>query len=280
LLTRFVVCVSVVLIGCGGTLADPPTADLGLARAWKGQMFVGTAPFDPFPTAYDSDLHVSVSDYAVRVAGVCPDGTGTIVATGSGPKAEWSGALQCAPARVGQCAADVLTMHHIVFTLNGDTLEADGQGVASGCGVDREILFAYSGGPNTAPPRAPLSRALAGQWVGDLIVTPQGGTATTIPSRLMRITTTSNAALIVGGLCPGAAGELLLADGDGDSLQWFGTMLCGATITLGSCPDTFLRYGGVRLTLQPDGTMRVDAQGETSGCSSAVPAAATMTMTR
>lgn len=270
-----------VATGCGsGNLADPPTADLGFARVWDGEMIVGTAPFDPSPTAYAAKLRASVSGYQVRIGGLCPDGTGVIVARSSSDKAEWTGALSCAPANIGPCTAEVVTLHTILFTLMGDTLAASGQGVASGCGRARDILFAYSGGPEVLGPPAPINPAFAGRWSGDLTVTTSAPGTTTLPNRTMTITTGVGTALLVGGLCPGASSEIVLASGHGEVLQWYGNMICESSTSLAGCPDALVRYTSATATLLPSGALDVGARGDIAACGATVSATATMVMTR
>jgi len=126
-------------VACGGSPTGsvppppPPPLDPGFGGTWVGPtsvVFEGNPP-----SSYIGRLDISVSRDRAVVLGVCPDGSGSVVAIGTGQHAQWDGQLRCPPIAFTACSAVVFTYFSGILMLNGNTLTAQGLGSASGCGV-------------------------------------------------------------------------------------------------------------------------------------------------
>jgi hypothetical protein len=126
--------VAVALFACGGGSGGGGGDPGGLDTAFRG-LWVGTFTFDGALTGSDSgQLAFSVAGNSAQIGYLCPDGTGTVTATGSGNTANWSGTLACAPtAGSSNCPAAVFTFSSLTSTLNGASVNVLTQGNLSGC---------------------------------------------------------------------------------------------------------------------------------------------------
>ena len=125
-------------VGCG------PAVDPAIQGEWLGSTTVTFVGYSPF--AYQSRLIVTTDDSRVNVVGACPDGTGLLVATGSGRSADWSGGARCSPVRIEDCpsVALVYTGGHLEMT-DDRALYARGIGIANGCGISADVSMTFNG---------------------------------------------------------------------------------------------------------------------------------------
>ena len=82
--------VTSLLCACGSGPGAPLNS--ALAGTWTGPV---TVNYFGNAASYTGHIVVAVSGNAASVAGVCPYGSGTLTATGSGNSATWSGELVC-----------------------------------------------------------------------------------------------------------------------------------------------------------------------------------------
>lgn len=121
---------------CGGTMRPPdplPNKDTG---AWVGHFsftMTGEAP-----RTYDGPVTLTqnaTDPRSVDVTGLCPDGTGTITASGFDGTYTWDGAFECAnPTFLNMCPI-TLRYTSVRVTVIGDamTLHADGKALSAAC---------------------------------------------------------------------------------------------------------------------------------------------------
>jgi hypothetical protein len=108
-----------------------------LAGIWKGIfVFRGNVT-----GSYFGELTVAVDGDSAQIDDFCPDGGGTLSATGSGNSAAWQGRLACPSISVKGCSSVVLTFNFATATLNDRTLTL----VAAGS-VATPAGCVYSGG--------------------------------------------------------------------------------------------------------------------------------------
>jgi hypothetical protein len=124
--------VAISLSACGGSSGSPGQAGLNTAF---GGLWVGTFTLAGAITgSATGQLAVSVSGDSMDVGFLCPDGTGTVTASGSGNSASWSGSLVCPPTSgASNCPAGVFTFSSMASTLSGTTLNVLAQSNLSGC---------------------------------------------------------------------------------------------------------------------------------------------------
>lgn len=145
---RLVACLAVALAftGCGST--DTPLAPLdpSFAKTWSGDYSmtctgVGTVAY-PGVTA---TFAVVGNDLTAWLA--CSDGSGrSVVATGSGKSATWTGAFSCPPSVMGACSSWVFSRSLVTYMLNDDgTLTASGVGSLAGCGYNTDCTTSFTG---------------------------------------------------------------------------------------------------------------------------------------
>lgn len=131
--------VAVLASACGGPSASPE-----FAGRWEGtvaQSFVGLAAIQ-----YATALHVEVQGEDVTASGVCADGSGSLRAEGTGPRAEWKGAYACPPIAFSDCQAVTLTYTTASLEVSPDgSLRAQGAGFATGCGASRAFTSVFTG---------------------------------------------------------------------------------------------------------------------------------------
>jgi hypothetical protein len=90
---------------------------------------------------------IAVSGQTATVSAICPDGSGSVSAQGSGNSAQWQGSFTCPPvALAGTCAAITLTHQTASLMLDSTgTLTATGSGLASGCGITSALTLTFDG---------------------------------------------------------------------------------------------------------------------------------------
>lgn len=137
---RLALGVLIVFCGCG---ASAPLSQ-SLGGVWKGTANVNFTGGSPY--AYFATVTVSVTGNSANISGVCTDGSGTVVATGSGTSALYNGTLACAPVELAGCSLaltyssvairettsglDVLCTGTSMFCTSADTVFTDFSGTA------------------------------------------------------------------------------------------------------------------------------------------------------
>jgi hypothetical protein len=133
--------------GGGGEAPVVPAADLDprLAGAWPGTLTV--TPRGYASSSAPGTLEVAVAGRSATISKVCPDGSGSLVATGSDRAAAWSGSLACPPVAVGPCPSVVATLTSATGTLSADglTLTVDALGTATGCFTTLGLTMSFVG---------------------------------------------------------------------------------------------------------------------------------------
>jgi hypothetical protein len=124
---------------CGGNMRPPdplPTPDAG---EWAGQFSFAMA--GSAPRKYDGSITLAqnVSDSrSVDVSGLCPDGSGTVIASGFNGSYQWTGGFQCHnPTFVNICPV-TLRYTSVRVDVVGDsmTLHAEGKALSAACEMD------------------------------------------------------------------------------------------------------------------------------------------------
>jgi len=126
------------LCACGSN-----TLNGAFAKAWLGTSTVtilGQAPVN-FP----SQLNITVSGDNATLTNICPDGSGSITATGSGNSAAWSGSVNCFVP--GNNCTLTLTYKSTALSLSSDnrTITSDASGTANGCGLSTTFTVHFVG---------------------------------------------------------------------------------------------------------------------------------------
>jgi hypothetical protein len=97
------------------------------------------------PQSFSGEVQVAVSGENATFSGFCLDGTGSVVAHGSGNSASWSGSFACPAVAFTGCSSVVLTFQSASATLNGSTMNAQGAGNAAGCTVSKGFTISIAG---------------------------------------------------------------------------------------------------------------------------------------
>jgi hypothetical protein len=127
-----------VLCACG---SSPLNSAFG--KAWLGTSTV-TIPGQA-PVSFTSQLNITVSGDNATLTNLCPDGSGSLTATGSGNSAAWSGSVSCFIP--GNGCTLTLTYKSTALSLSSDnrTLTSDASGTASGCGLNTTFTVHFVG---------------------------------------------------------------------------------------------------------------------------------------
>lgn len=90
---------------------------------------------------------MAVAGRTATISKVCPDGTGSVAATGSDRGAAWGGSLACPAVAVGPCPSVVATLTSATGTLSADglTLTVDALGSATGCFTTLGVTMRFVG---------------------------------------------------------------------------------------------------------------------------------------
>jgi hypothetical protein len=134
--------------GGGGEPAALPQADLDarLGGTWPGTLTI--TPQGYAASNALASLDVVVTGRTATLSRLCPDGTGSVAATGSDRSAAWSGSLVCPPVAVaGLCASVVATLSSATGTLSADglTLTVDALGSGAGCSTRLGFTMRFVG---------------------------------------------------------------------------------------------------------------------------------------
>jgi hypothetical protein len=136
----------VLMVGCGGGL-DP-----GFAGTWGGDLYFS---YQRQQFIFPGPLVVSVTGDSAKLGRVCPDGTGSLAATGSGLAVTWSGSMTCNAAAIGSCSSVLMTYTSAGASLSlpmdgsGDPtiLVFGGTGTGAGCGLSGPFTVSLFGTP-------------------------------------------------------------------------------------------------------------------------------------
>jgi hypothetical protein len=143
---------ALLLASCGdddddGSAAPPPAAaplDPAFSGTWTGTTTVSSTAVDPL--SFPSALVIAASGQTATVSAICPDGSGSVVAQGSGRSAQWQGSTACPPLETDVCSAVTLTFQNATLTLNEDgTLTTNAAGIATGCAITVPVTFTFDG---------------------------------------------------------------------------------------------------------------------------------------
>jgi hypothetical protein len=146
--TPWIVAAAVAIAGCGGSSSttEPPT-DLNPAftGTWNGNTLVSVPSYPS--SSIPGQLVVTASGRTATITRVCPDGTDTVMATGSGHSVAWTGSLACPPVPVSLCPAvtATLTMASGLLSADGTTLTVEAAGTASGCSLSSPVTLGFVG---------------------------------------------------------------------------------------------------------------------------------------
>ena len=124
------------LAACGGV--DPD-----FAGTWRGTV-VYQIPGD-VPLSAQGSFTLAADGDTLRASGICPNGSGSIEASGSGPEVTWTGDYRCAWPPGSACSTSVLMYNTITIILSGATVVARGEGVLAGCGYVFPIRTTFTG---------------------------------------------------------------------------------------------------------------------------------------
>jgi hypothetical protein len=142
-----IIAAALALAGCGSSTTTEPLTDLNPAfgGTWNGNTLVSAQglPSSSFP----SQLVIVASGRTATITKVCPGGTGTVVASGSGNSAAWTGSLACPPVQVSACPAVTATLTSANGSLSADatTLTVQAAGTASGCSATSAVTLSFVG---------------------------------------------------------------------------------------------------------------------------------------
>jgi hypothetical protein len=148
--TPLIIAAARALAGCGGGsggAGTEPPADLNPAFSgtWNGNTLVSVPGFPS--SSYPSQLVVDSSGKTATITKVCPDGSGTVAATGSGNAVAWTGSLTCPPVAISACPAVTATLTSASGSLSTDatSLTARALGTASGCSFTTSVALTFVG---------------------------------------------------------------------------------------------------------------------------------------
>lgn len=146
---RMIVVVGAALaLACGDdddSVPAAPPLNPAFAKTWQGGAVLTFPGFTPL--TYEAQLSISVSGNNATVSHVCFDGSASVVASGSGNTANWSGTLVCPPVPVGNCSAVTATYNSAIASLseNNTTLTVQASGTATGCGTSLTFTNTFIG---------------------------------------------------------------------------------------------------------------------------------------
>lgn len=109
---------------------DPSVVSPAFRNTWYG---TAEARYGDARISYPAQLSIDVSGTDATIAGVCLDGSGSLVASGSLEAVNWSGTLACAPAAFGTCEAVTVTYDSLDAELNHRGVFVRASGRATGC---------------------------------------------------------------------------------------------------------------------------------------------------
>ena len=150
-MSRYVLFSIAFLLACGGgsgggssTTTSNPPLDSRFNGTWHGTTTL-TFQGNP-PSSYSSNLVLAASGQSLTAGSICPDGSGSATATGSGTSAHWEGQFTCPPTPFTNCSSVAFTYTSATFSLNNNgTLTAQGVGSASGCGLTFPLTTTFTG---------------------------------------------------------------------------------------------------------------------------------------
>jgi uncharacterized protein YceK len=143
-----IIAAALALAGCGGSsTTTEPLTDLNPAFSgtWNGNTLVSVPGFPS--SSFASQLVIVASGRTATITKLCPDGTGTLVASGSGSAAAWTGSLACPPVAVSGCSSVTASLTSANGSLSADatTLTVQAAGTASGCSFTSAVTLGFVG---------------------------------------------------------------------------------------------------------------------------------------
>jgi len=158
-LARGLAAAGLLLAGCG--VGAPGGLDPDFVGTWVGGTSVSAGNFR---LGYPTSISVSVDGTSLSVGGICPDGSGTVSARGSGRSASWDGSLTC-PLFVDfsdGCTLQVtFTSLSLTLSADGERLDGAGGGTLLGCSAPGPMSAVLSGVPPCLRSGKPCSAATA-----------------------------------------------------------------------------------------------------------------------
>lgn len=143
--TPLVMAAALALTGCGGGPEPQPELNPALGGTWTGNTLVSVPGIAA--SSYPSLLEIAVTGNTATISRLCPDGSGTVAASGSGNAAAWTGRLTCPPVAIPQCASVTAILSSASGSLSADgaTLTALAGGTGSGCGYNLNVTLTFVG---------------------------------------------------------------------------------------------------------------------------------------
>lgn len=135
------------LSACGGpdeSSGGSAPLNPAFSGLWTGTSTVSFTGLSP--VSYSAVLNVAVAGQTATVALICPDGSGSVSATGSGDVAGWTGTLVCPAVAFGGCAAVTFVYQSATATLNANgSLTVVASGYGTGCSATRNGTNTFIG---------------------------------------------------------------------------------------------------------------------------------------
>jgi len=129
------------VVACGGSSGG--NLNTAMNGTWAGPSTLTIT--GQSPQSFTGEVQVAVSGQNATFSAICLDGTGSVVAHGSGNSASWSGSYPCPAVQFTGCSSVVMTFQSASATLNGSTMNSQGTGSAVGCGISTGFTIAING---------------------------------------------------------------------------------------------------------------------------------------
>lgn len=128
-----------VACACGGPI------DARFDGTWEGTSSFAVNSGEP--RLNKTTIVVMVTETAVVLTGVCPDGSGTLGLHGSGDSASWTGEVTCSSVPFTTCASvsPVLKSAWANLAGGGGSILVKLAGTLTGCGSSASFLLSFSG---------------------------------------------------------------------------------------------------------------------------------------
>jgi len=154
---------------CGNSdPGDKAPLDAGFAGTWTGTTLISGGRY----ASTSGQLVTTVSGNSVEIANLCPSGSATVSASGSGNVASWSGYLVCPSTAFDawNCSSEVFTYTSVTATLDGAALIVVAKGAMGGCGEAGSLTMSFS-----ATRGADYAPDFTGSYLGTFQLDSAGG---------------------------------------------------------------------------------------------------------